>query len=67
MNTTWKQEKSGHYTVSELATFVGVSPRTIRRWLSCGNIPKPAKIASNGYNLWTPTQARKILKKILEQ
>jgi len=58
----WERERKGHYTLSELARHVGVSQRTMQRWLSQGKIPKAAKIASNGYQLWTPEQARQVLK-----
>ena len=58
----FSEERQGHYTAAELARYVGVHVRTLRRWVAKGKIPKPACRADNGYGLWTPEQAREVLR-----
>jgi transcriptional regulator with XRE-family HTH domain len=36
---------SGSYQTKDLAKYLGVSPRTIQRWLKGKNTPKPEQLA----------------------
>jgi DNA-binding transcriptional MerR regulator len=51
-----------HWTVAELARFLGVSDRTIERWYKSETIPAPAHVTEAGWKLWSPAQATEILK-----
>lgn len=50
-----------HFTAGQLAAFLNVTTRTVRRWVADDVIPQPAARSGNGWNLWTPEQAAKIL------
>lgn len=50
-----------HFTVGQLAAYLNVTTRTVRRWVSEGKIPQPADRSPTGWSLWTPDQARQIL------
>jgi hypothetical protein len=53
----------GHYSVADLAKYVGVTPRTIERWYVSQKIPAPAATTvPGGMKLWSPAQARKVLE-----
>lgn len=49
-----------HYTVHDLASFLGVSDRTVERWHSKGKIPQPDHVTGTGWKLWSTEQVTEI-------
>lgn len=47
---------------SELATYLGVTKRTVRRWMHDSTFPKPSARNEKGYKLWSPTDVRRVLE-----
>lgn len=56
-----------HSTVHELAVMLGVSDRTIERWAKSGRLPEPAHTTDKGWKLWSPSQARAALDRVMEE
>lgn len=56
------EEFKSYRTVSELAKYVGVTPRTIERWFKEGVIPTEVVRLKDRTKLWSPDQASKVLE-----
>lgn len=57
------EEYKSYRTVSELAEYVGVTPRTIARWFAEGVIPTDVvRYGPTGTKLWSTDQASKVLE-----
>lgn len=67
--TAWGKPEGfkDHHTVSEMASFLGVSGRTVERWYVAGTIPAPAKVTDDGWKLWSPAQVTEILRRELHR
>lgn len=48
-------------SVSELAEYVGVTPRTIERWWTAGKLPVPSYMDER-LKLWSPSECTEILR-----
>lgn len=55
------EEHRNYFTVGQLAAYCNVTPRTVRRWLANGDIVPASKKTGNGWNLWSPEEAKNIL------
>jgi DNA-binding transcriptional MerR regulator len=42
-----------HFRTVEVARMLGVTKRTLNRWIASGRIPAPERHPENGYHLWT--------------
>lgn len=51
-----------HMFAGELASFLGVTPRSVRRWMHDPTFPQHTDRDSRGYKLWSPEQARRCLE-----
>jgi hypothetical protein len=51
-----------HMLPAELASFLGVTTRTVRRWMQDPTFPKPAVRNAQGFKLWSPDEARRCLE-----
>ena len=49
-------------TRAELAAALGVHPQTIKRWRAEGKIPDGEERGTNGWQLWSPEQVRRIIQ-----
>lgn len=49
------------FTIHTLATFCGVTDRTMEKWYAEGKLPVPT-LVRRGTKLWTPSQAREVLE-----
>ena len=51
-----------HFLPGELAQYLGVTTRTVRRWMHRSDFPKPSIRNDKGYKLWSPTDVKAVLK-----
>lgn len=51
-----------HMLPAELAAFLGVTTRTVRRWMHDPTFPKHTTRNDKGYKLWSPQDARRCLQ-----
>jgi excisionase family DNA binding protein len=48
------------YRSAQVATILGISPRTLYRMLADGRIPEPMRNPENRYRLWTEVDLHQI-------
>lgn len=46
----------------ELAEYLGVTTRTVRRWMHDSTFPKPSVRNDKGFKLWSPQDVRRVLE-----
>lgn len=57
-----KAVHSQYHTTGELAAFLGVTERTVKRWQKDGKIPEPAKRTESGWALYSHEQVTAMLE-----
>lgn len=61
-------EWSDHYTLGELASHLGVTLRTARRWAAEGTLEDPVLIVGRSrVKLWSPAQVRRITDQVVSR
>jgi DNA-binding transcriptional MerR regulator len=50
-----------YYTVGEVAAAAGKTPQTIKRWASQGKIPKPRRLKTSNWRIYSQADKEKIV------
>jgi excisionase family DNA binding protein len=54
------RDRDRSYRSGQVATILGISPRTLYRMLADGRIPEPMRNPDNRYRLWTAVDLQNI-------
>lgn len=56
-----------HMLPAELASYLGTTTRTVRRWMHNPTFPKPSARNAKGFKLWSPDEAKECLEWVLKR